>query len=180
MTTQHPIDKPVGTPTEKKDNRKRAVAIGLVGLGIAGLAAASAATLSVTAGGTDNVAGGSVNVQIEGPGLTSVHVDLGRTATPDPVWNIDENWPAGTESTAVATLTNFNTSGGSVVAGTYKVAVFDAAISSTGGSHAAIATGDVTASSGTSLTVPLTLGSGATWGDLLESAKSLTVVFEAA
>lgn len=172
MTTQQPI--------ERRDNRKRAVAIGLVGLGIAGLAAASAATLSVTAAGTDNVAGGSADVTVTGPGLASLSVDLGRTATPDPVWNIDENWP-GSGGTAVATLADFNGSAGTARAGTYKVAVFDTAIGGSG-THTAIASGEVdvaTAGAGT-VAVPLALGSGSSWGDLLTDAKSVTVVFEAA
>ncbi|MDM7855426.1 hypothetical protein [Cellulomonas alba] len=159
----------------QRDNRKRAVAIGLVGLGIAGLAAASAATLAVTAGGTDKVAGGSANVTIEGAGLSALHVDLGSTQAPAPVWNINENWPAG--SAPALTLSDFNGTDGDAVAGTYDVAVYDTLTSGAAGTK--LASGTVDAAGGEdALTVPLTLASG-TWGDLLTNSKSVTVVFEA-
>ena len=57
MTTQNIQTTPTAPQTERQDKRRKAVAIGLVGLGIAGLATASASMLNVTA--TDGVASGT-------------------------------------------------------------------------------------------------------------------------
>jgi hypothetical protein len=77
-------------PRENKDNRKRAVAIGLVGLGVVGLAAASAATLSVTTAGSDDLAAGSANVVVEGPGTQDVTVSFAPSGTLPMAWNLND------------------------------------------------------------------------------------------
>jgi hypothetical protein len=163
--------------SQKRDNKKRAVAIGLVGLGIAGLAAASAATLNVDAHGTDHIAGGSADVTVTGAGLEAVRVDLGRTGTaPQPVWNIDDNWPGGT-GTVQATLSSFGWTA-NAVPGTFQVAVFDQDLESGSTAATPIAEGTASFTEGATLAVPLALQGSATWGDVLENAKSVTVVFQ--
>lgn len=82
MTTQNIETTPTAPQTERQDKRRKAVAIGLVGLGIAGLATASASMLNVTA--TDGVASGSATTVTGLTGasasLTTVRADGGDAA----------------------------------------------------------------------------------------------------
>ncbi|WP_273652346.1 hypothetical protein [Cellulomonas fimi] len=89
MSTQH-ITTPT-TQTDRQDRRRKAVAIGLVGLGIAGLATASASMLDVDA--TDGVASGSATTVTGLTGasasLTTVRAEDGAAAPTDGAVPVD-------------------------------------------------------------------------------------------